>query len=238
MPTMVQRSDKVAFYGVNGGYTRMTGFTSLSTAKNAKEYSRQYVDQAFEDSDVIGYSPSIGYSFDQYTGNAVHTDLVAVSDSELVGSSAVREIIVVDKTVAGGAVGSFVARKRSFAVIPDADGDGTDSYAYSGNFKTKSVVTVGEATTTDGWQTITFAPSTGSTYLLTFNISALSGQVAGATILVNGTLLTTDANGLADITLPAGVYPYTVSKALYTTVNSSVTITSSAVYKAQTIVLA
>lgn len=238
MSTMVQRSDKVAFFGVNGGFTRMTGFTSLSTSKNAKEYARQYVDQAFEDSDVIGYSPSIEYAFDQYTGNAVHADIVGISDSELVGSSAVREIIVVDKTVAGVVNGSFVARKRSFSVIPDADGDGTDSYAYSGSFKTKSAVVLGEATTTDNWQTITFTPSTGAEYLVTFNISALSGQIPNATILVNGTLLTTDANGLAEIELPARTYPYTVTKTLYTTVNSSITVTNAAVYKAQTIVLA
>lgn len=42
-------------------YTRMTGFTSMSESKNSTEYSRQYVDEASERSDVVGYSPSNDY---------------------------------------------------------------------------------------------------------------------------------------------------------------------------------
>ena len=43
---LVQRADKVAFYGVKGEgdavtYHRMKGFTDISTSKNPKEYSRK-----------------------------------------------------------------------------------------------------------------------------------------------------------------------------------------------------
>lgn len=61
---IVQRHKKVAFYGVpttsNGTttivYTRMPKFTQLTTNKNPIEYSRQYVDEPFQESDVVGYS--------------------------------------------------------------------------------------------------------------------------------------------------------------------------------------
>ena len=40
------------------------GFTSLVENKNAKEYSRQYVNMATEATDVVGYAPSIAYTAD------------------------------------------------------------------------------------------------------------------------------------------------------------------------------
>ena len=111
----------------------------------------------YEDTDVVGYSPSMSYGFDQYVGNLVHEDIAKIHDNELMGDGAVRSIIMVDLTAAGTAEGSYLARKRDFAVIPDAEGDSTDAYTYSGNLKAKSTITVGTATTTDGWQTCTFS---------------------------------------------------------------------------------
>jgi hypothetical protein len=57
--TMVQRADKVAYLGIKGTgdtftYHRMKGFTEMSVSKNPKEYNRQYVDEAFEETDVTG----------------------------------------------------------------------------------------------------------------------------------------------------------------------------------------
>ena len=158
---LVKRSDKIAFFGVLGVddsyvYTRMTGFTDMSVSKNPKEYARQYVDEAFEQTDVAGYSPSIGYGFDQYDGNTVHEDIVKIADDELVGSQAVRPIIIVNLTKEGTPDDSFLAVKRDFAVIPDSEGHSTDAYTYSGNFKVKGEKIKGTATSTDDWQTITF----------------------------------------------------------------------------------
>lgn len=159
---LVQRNDKVAFYGIKGAegdtytYHRMTGFTDMSQSKNPTEYSRRYVDEAFEQTDVTGYSPSIDYGFDQYTPNAVHDDIVSIADGELLGSDAVRPIILVDMTKEGETDSSFVAVKRDFAVIPDSEGDSTDAYTYSGSFRAKGEKILGEATSADGWQTITF----------------------------------------------------------------------------------
>ncbi len=152
---ILKRSDKVAFYGVpaaEGEYTfhRMKGFDEISTSKNPKEYSRQYVDEEFEQTDVVGYNPSISFGFDRIKANAVHDDIVAIYNDEKVGADAVRPIIMVD--IADG-----TAIRRDFAVIAESEGSGTDAYKYSGTFRVKGDKVVGTASSADEWQTVTFA---------------------------------------------------------------------------------
>lgn len=153
---IVKRSSKVAFYGVPDGegvvYRRMSGFTELATSKNPIEYSRQYVDEEMEVTDVVGYSPSIAYSFDLFSDSAVHADIAKISNNEYVGSDAVREIVVVDIFSEDKA-----AVKREFSVIPDSEGDSMDAYTYSGSFKVKSDKIFGTANSDDDWQTCTFS---------------------------------------------------------------------------------
>lgn len=163
---MINRSDKKAFYGVpsDGGeavFTRMRYFTELSTSKNPKEYSRQYVDEKTERADVVGYSPSMSYSFDDTENDAVLEDIVSITNGEKLGIEAHREIIQVDFTKPSG--DGFEAVKRKFAVIADSEGDSTDAYTYGGTFKAVGDKVFGVATiaTPDGGdaesvETITF----------------------------------------------------------------------------------
>lgn len=138
---LVKRSEKVAF--MNTGtpeapiFTRMTKFTEISNSKNATEYNRQYVDEEGENTDVTGYSEEKSYAFDQYTNNKVHEILSRIADDELTADDAKVEILIVDKTdvVSDGVYG---ARLRTYAVVPDGDGDSTDAYTYGGSFKKKS----------------------------------------------------------------------------------------------------
>ena len=64
----------------------MRGFTELSINKNPVEYSRRYIDEKTERNDVVGYAPSISYSFDKFSEDAVHNDIISVADDEI-GSS-------------------------------------------------------------------------------------------------------------------------------------------------------
>ena len=160
MDKVVKRSQKVAFYGVPGAdsvtYHRMTGFTEITKSSNPKEYNRQYVDEDFERSDVIGYSPEFSYAFDLFEGSEVHADIASISDEEKTGTDAIREIIVVDLTKAGDAEKTFAAVKRGFAVIPNNEGNSTDAYTYSGSLKANGTRVTGTASSEDGWKTITF----------------------------------------------------------------------------------
>lgn len=137
--TLVKRSDKVSFFGnVSGGtetFNRMRGFTTMSGSKNPSEYSRQYVDEEFETTDVTGYSPSIEFGFDQYTEDPVHEEMVEILDGEKTGTDARRNIVTVDFSQPGETSGTYKATKREYAIIGDADGDSMDAYTYSGTFR-------------------------------------------------------------------------------------------------------
>lgn len=157
---IVGRHQRVAFMntdttGSTPKFERMTNFTSATNNKNPKEYNRHYVDKESEDNDVVGYSPTIDYSFDRHTNTPVHELIAKVHDGELTGSAALVDVLVVDlfDSATGGA---FVARKRTFAIIPDADGDGTDALVYTGSFKSKSDLETGTATLSEDGKIATY----------------------------------------------------------------------------------
>ncbi len=150
---LVQRADKVAFMKVKDKFHRMQGFTGLSTSKNPKEYTRQYVDELFETTDVVGISASIEFAFDQFVGDPVHEELVRIIDEEIIGTDAVVEIMVVDFTKKGKTDGQFEARKRRYSVIPNTEGGSLDAYTYEGTFRVNSTTEKVLATTTDEWLT-------------------------------------------------------------------------------------
>lgn len=156
---IVQRSKRVAFMDVGtsgtASFERMTNFTTITNSKNPKEYSRQYVDENAERSDVVGYAPAIEFSYDRYTNTPVHDLLSKIHDKELLGNDTHVDIISVD-LFAEAESGKYPATKRTYAVIPDTDGDGTDALIYSGTFKSVSEIEEGYATSNDGWKTATY----------------------------------------------------------------------------------
>lgn len=164
---IVNRNDKVMFYGVvtvsgettTTTYKRMQGFTDLSKSHNAQEYSRRYVDEKTERTDLTGYAPTIGFNFDQMSDSDVHKDIVSIIDGEKIGADCVRSLIMVDLTTKTGSSGSetYTGYKRDFSIIPSSEGDSTDAYTYSGDFKAN-----GDSTTVTGTLSadgLTFTPS-------------------------------------------------------------------------------
>lgn len=119
------------------------GFTSLSESKNPKEYSRQYVHENSERTDVLGYSSSIAYSCDIYTNDPVISEIVEITDREIIGTAAQRNIISVNLWKQGKTDGTYEAFQRRYAIIPDTKGDGTEALIYSGNFKCVSPIVKG-----------------------------------------------------------------------------------------------
>ena len=156
---LIKRSDKVSFLGcISDGsetFNRMRGFTTLSGAKNPTEYSRRYVDEEFETTDVTGYSPSLDFGFDQYSGDPVHDEMVKILDGEALGTEARRNIVTVDFSQEAGE-GSYKAVKREYAIIGDAEGDSMDAYTYSGTFRSTGKRIVGTATVDEAGAVATF----------------------------------------------------------------------------------
>lgn len=158
---VLNRADKVNFMDVEGDekvYTRMKGFTDMGKSANSNEYSRRYVDERTERSDVTSYAPEIGYGFDEIKDDPVQKVIVEITDDEIVGKKV--SIVTVDFSQPSGS--GYVARRRSWSVIPDSDGDSTDAYTYSGSFKASGDIEKGVATSSDDWQTCTFTKDTTS----------------------------------------------------------------------------
>lgn len=162
---IVQRHKKLAFVGVlTGGqsgstsltYRRIHKFTTFTHNKNPQEYARQYVDEPFQETDVVGYAPSFDYGFDKYTGDAVQGEIIKITDGERLGDDAVLSIIVVDTE----GDGTHVAYKRDYSVIPGTEGDNINVYTYSGTMKARGAAVKGTAATSDDWETITFTEDT------------------------------------------------------------------------------
>ena len=157
---IVKRSDKIAFMDVGTSDTpdfqRMRKFTEISTSKNPKEYSRQYVDEESETTDVTGYSEEKSYAFDQYSGNSVHEKIAKITDDELTGDDATVKVLVVDKSKPA-TNGGYEARVRSYAVVPDSDGDSTEAYTYSGSLKAKGAFEKVTATISKDGKTATIS---------------------------------------------------------------------------------
>lgn len=157
---LVQRHEKVAYYGIedNDGnviYHRMCGFTKMDTAKNPVEYTRRYIDESFEQTDVVAFSPSIAFAFDRYSDNPVHDDIITLSDNEILGTGAVRSIVVADVSTIDES-GMVDAIKRDFSVMVESEGNSTDAYTLSGTMSTKGEKIFGKATISDDAQTLVF----------------------------------------------------------------------------------
>lgn len=180
---LIKRSMRVAFADVGTReqpvYVKMQGFSSMSESKSPKEYSRQYVDEDVERSDVVGYATQIGYSFDRHSPYSVHEKIADITDNEKTGSDAQTDIVTVDLFTEGAAK---VARKRAYSIIPDTTGDGTDALIYSGNFRAAGDIVMGTAVSDDNWQTITFmADEKQETGVL--SVTSAAGTVSGETKL-------------------------------------------------------
>ncbi len=154
----LKRSEKLAFLAVTSGeevtYHRLKNFTEFSVSKNPVNYSRQYIDEDFKRNDVVSYAPSVSYSFDYDNENASHQIIVNITDNELVGDSAIVNIVFVD--TANNSGDEFTASLRQWSVVPDKEGSDSTAYDYSGTFYANGKRIVGTATTNDNWETCSF----------------------------------------------------------------------------------
>lgn len=146
---LVQRHEKVAYYGVEDEqglvlFRRMRGFTKMDISKNPKEYKRRYIDEDFEQSDVVAFSPSISFTFDRYSGDPVHEDIVKLADNEVVGPDAIRTIVIADLSTMNNERQVDVVM-RDFSVMVDAEGNSLDAYTLSGVMNAKGEKIFGRA---------------------------------------------------------------------------------------------
>ena len=110
-------------------------------------------------------SSSYDFTFDMMTPNAVLDDIAAIIDGEKLGEDAVREFVCVDFHRPAEEGAGYHAVKRTYSIIGDTVGDGTDALTYSGTLRVQSTITEGVATiatpasggTSENVETITFS---------------------------------------------------------------------------------
>ena len=241
MEKLVKRSGKVAFMDVSTtqipNFLRMRKFTEISKSKNPTEYSRTYVDEDGEVTDVTGYSEEISYAFDLYSGNLVHEKIVKITDDELTGDEALVNILIVDFSKPSGS--GYEARLRTYTTVPDTEGDAKEAYTYSGTFRKNSKMSKGVATLNSDNTVATFTETeVVAEYPVTFLVKDSTGTVADASIKIEGTTYLTDATGIAIVFLDAEEHTnIEISKEGYTTQSTvSVTVTNKAELKEITLV--
>lgn len=157
---LITREQMFSFMEMEDGTLKLIGegFTDFSESKGPKEYTRKYVNHKTEITDVIGFSPSYSYTCDIISGDPVVEEIIKISDNELTGTAAHRNIITVNGWVPGTSVGTFEAYKRKFAVVPDGKGSGTEALICSGTLKARGDLIKGSFNA----ETNTFTPDSAS----------------------------------------------------------------------------
>lgn len=162
---IVQRADYVPFLEcINDDGTsvfhRMEGFTDFGESKNPEEHESAFVDETTKRTNVISYSSSYGYTFEERTGIPAQEEILKIENDEVVGKEAVRRVIVVNmNTATGSGNGKLkaMARIRYYTIIPDSSAANQGLMTHSGNFKSngeKEDIYVA-STVGDDWQTVT-----------------------------------------------------------------------------------
>lgn len=110
------------------------GFTDLEKTLSPTAYGRRYVSENTERRDVLGYSPSLSYTCDVYSKDPVVERIDRVTDRELIGADAQVDIVLANLYAPGETAGGCAAFLRTWAIMPDSKGAGTESLALSGKF--------------------------------------------------------------------------------------------------------
>ena len=135
---LVTRSEMRSYLLADGVYREIgDGFTEFTENKNPREYSRQYIHEAAERTDVIGFAPSVTYAFDVFEADAVQAALMDIMLSEATGDAAVVTVVTafLHRKTEGGRVEAI---RREYTVCPAKLGAGTEALICSGTLKARS----------------------------------------------------------------------------------------------------
>ena len=119
------------------------GFTEFKESKNAVSYQRRYIHETTKRTDVTGYAPVIDYELEIYSSSPVISKIRTITDHELIGDDAKVDVLSVD-TFEEPVNGAYKAIKRSYSVIPDECGEGTDALCYTGTMKAVGDIVLGK----------------------------------------------------------------------------------------------
>lgn len=126
------------------------GFTEFTETKYTIRYQRRFFHESVTRTDVTGYAPVVEYAFEVYTGGPVIDRLRDIADRERTGSAAQVEICTADLFDEADIPGRYRASVRTWSVIPDKSGQGTDTLLYTGTLRAVSAPVTGTFAVSDG----------------------------------------------------------------------------------------
>ena len=129
------------FMETESGFEKLEGFSELGFESGAQSYVRKYFSAREKAVDIAESLPVIKYKFDRLKNNAVHQEIVKITDDRLVGEDAVKCFVFVD--FSDESEGMYSATKQCFAVKGIKRDSGQGYFEYSGNLIAKKDVEKG-----------------------------------------------------------------------------------------------
>lgn len=134
--SLITRSAMRSYLDCAGVYCEIgEGFTEFTENKNPREYERQYINEATERTDIVGYATSVTYAFDVYEDDPVAEKLLSMTLGENVGADARVTVVTAFLYKESGTPGRVAAVKRDYTVCPTKLGSGTEALICAGNLK-------------------------------------------------------------------------------------------------------
>lgn len=205
------------------------GITSQTVNYNPQTSEENYIHQDSGTTDVESYKPTIPTPQTAMSGDSVFAFVDNLRKNRAVLEEARADVVMVNlyETAVSGA---YPAEKSECSIqVDDYGGEGGSSLAinYTVNLIGDPVEGMFNPTTK------VFTADSNPEQLVTFSvIGTASARLSGAQVVINGTSVDTDANGIADIQLADGTYDYTVIMTGYTNETGSVTVSGAAKFEA------
>ena len=202
------------------------GVTDQTVNYNPQTTDETYIHQDSGTTDIETYKPTIPTPMTAYSDDPVFAYIDALRKNRAVLGDARSDVVFVYlyETPAGSV---YPAEKTTCSIqIDDFGGPGGQSVAINFTINLIGDPTEGSFDPTSK----AFTASTNPTRLVTFAVTGTdSARVSGAQILVNGVVITTNANGFANIQLAAGSYTYVVTAPDYDVETDSITVSTNPV---------
>lgn len=123
------------------------GFTEFTENKNPREYSRQYINETVERTDIVGFASSVTYAFDVYENDKVQKTLLDMTCREAIGEDAVVTIVTAFLYKNTENAKCVEAIRRKYTVCPSKLGNGMDALICAGTLRAYGDMEYGELNT-------------------------------------------------------------------------------------------
>lgn len=163
------------------------------------------------------------------SGTALFTRLQNIVDNDYVLDDCNTDIIEV-KLWETPTAGAYPAIKETAVIEVVSYGGDNTGYQIPFNVHYTGIKTAGTFNPT----TKVFTATSNPTQLVTFHVVdsvTTTTNIAGASIVVNGSTIVTDANGIASIDLADATYSYNAIKDGYTTGTDSITVSGASLFE-------